>query len=353
MKKNIRKKLIGVLTAAALVCGCIPLQEFPTVLGEEQQLSELETKLRNTTSDDFMSLSYIALCAYAETSAGLGNPLSDFGNETLDVNHSGKLDIMDAYTLLLWYATGCAYGTFPEEAQQFIDNWNVPVSTPTTSMETTTEETKWPQKSIYSGIDVSKYQGNINWNAVKNDGTEFALIRAGYGKYASQEDPYFDQNMKNAQAAGIACGAYWFSYATSVEEAKQEANVFASVIAGYQFEYPLVFDIEAPVHATMSSSEISAIIQAFCNVMESKGYYISIYSYANFLNTKVNQSVLEAYDVWVAHFNVSKPSYSKTSYGIWQYSSTGSVNGISGNVDLDYSYRNYPVLMEKYHKNGY
>ena len=188
---------------------------------------------------------------------------------------------------------------------------------------------------------------------MKASGKDFALIRAGYGKYASQEDPYFDQNMKGAQAAGIACGAYWFSYAESVADAIQEASVFADVIEGYQFEYPLVFDIEAPVHTTMSSSEIGAIIKAFCTEMENRGYFISLYSYANFLNTKVPQDVLERYDIWVAHFDVSKPNYTKTKYGIWQYSSTGSVSGISGNVDLDYSYRDYLGIMVRAHKNGY
>lgn len=352
MKKNIRKKLLGILTAAALICGCVPLQSVSTVFGEEAQLSELEQKLCDTASDDFMTLSYIALCAYAETATGLGNPLSDTCTALLDVNESGALDILDAYTLLLWYAHLHAYGTLPDEAQAFVDNWNIPVATPTTTLDTTTDSTA-STKAVYSGVDVSRYQGNVNWTAVKNAGKEFALIRAGYGKYASQEDPYFDQNMKNAQAAGIACGAYWFSYAASVADAKKEAELFANVIEGYSFEYPLVFDIEAPVHQKMTVSEVSAIINAFCSVMESKGYYVCIYSYASFLNTMVSQTVLNTYDIWVAHFYVDAPSYTRSSYGIWQYTDSGSVNGISGDVDLDYSYRNYPLLMQTAHKNGY
>ena len=93
-------------------------------------------------------------------------------------------------------------------------------------------------------MDVSKYQTNIDWKAVKADGIDFAMIRAGYGKVANQKDPYFEQNMKNAKAAGIACGTYWYSYATTPAEARQEAELFASVIQGYQFEYPVVLDIE-------------------------------------------------------------------------------------------------------------
>ena len=210
----------------------------------------------------------------------------------------------------------------------------------TTTMTTTQTATgAWAQKDSYRGIDVSKYQGNIDWNAVKAAGNDFAIIRAGYGKYASQKDPYFEQNMRNAKAAGVACGAYWYSYAVTPAEAKQEAEVFASIVQGYQFEYPLVLDIEDSTQTKLSKEQVSAIIQAFCDTMESKGYYISLYSYASFLNSYVYQSVLEDYDIWVAHFGVSRPSYSKTSYGMWQYSSTGSVSGISGNVDLDYSYK--------------
>ena len=117
--------------------------------------------------------------------------------------------------------------------------------------------------------------------------------------------------MKNAQKAGIACGAYWFSYAESVADARQEAEVFAQVVQGYQFEYPLVFDIEAPVHAKMTMAQVSAITRAFCETMESKGYYVSVYSYASFLNTKLDASIFEDYDIWVAHFGVSR-------YDIWR-----------------------------------
>lgn len=161
------------------------------------------------------------------------------------------------------------------------------------------------------------------------------------------------QNMKNAKAAGIACGTYWYSYATTPAEARQEAELFASVIQGYQFEYPVVLDIEDKVQTALTKEQVSAVINAFCEVMESKGYYVSLYSYASFLNTYVYQSVLEDYDIWVAHFNVSRPSYSKTSYGMWQYSNSGNINGINGNVDLDYSYKCYPDLMTKYHLNGF
>lgn len=265
-----------------------------------------------------------------------------------------------AETMATTAGTSSAVSTTTTTAAEMITS-SLPTTTNvsvTTAAPVTTSQTAgmgaWDtSRSHYNGIDVSKYQGNVDWEAVRADGVDFAIIRAGYGRYASQEDPYFDQNMRNAKAAGIACGAYWFSYAESPADAVQEAEVFAQVIEGYQFEYPLVFDIEASIHTKMTKEEVSAIITAFCSTMEEKGYYISVYSYAYFLNTYVYQSVLEKYDIWVAHFDTARPSYSKTSYGMWQYSSTGTVDGIQAAVDLDYSYRCYPNIMTRNGLNGF
>ncbi|MBQ8296422.1 MAG: glycoside hydrolase family 25 protein [Ruminococcus sp.] len=220
---------------------------------------------------------------------------------------------------------------------------------------TTANPNTAPSKDFESGvkgIDVSKHQGLINWNSVKNEDVNFAIIRAGYGMYASQEDPYFDTNMVNAEKAGIPRGVYWYSYATTVEEAYREAEVCYQIIKDYNFEYPLFFDIEEDEHELLSTATVSAIIDAFCSTMQDKGYYVSVYSYASFLNTKVYSSILDKYDVWVAHFNVSSPSYSRP-YGIWQYSSTGRISGISEYVDLNYAYKDYPYIISSEHFNGY
>jgi len=194
------------------------------------------------------------------------------------------------------------------------------------------------------GIDVSAWQPDIDWKAVKEAGIEFAIMRAGYGKYASQEDPTFDYNMEQAQANGIACGAYWYSYATDVESAIQEAEVCYSIIKDYDFTYPVYFDIEDPIQVNLTTAQISAITEAFCSTLASKGYRVGIYSYTTFLKTKIYSEILDKYDVWVANFDVSAPSYSGD-YGIWQYTASGYVDGINGDVDLDVSYINYPYIM--------
>lgn len=194
------------------------------------------------------------------------------------------------------------------------------------------------------GIDVSAWQPDIDWTAVKESGIEFAIMRAGYGKYISQKDPTFDYNMKNAQEQGIDCGAYWYSYAMDVESAIQEAEVCYEVIKDYDFTYPIYFDIEDPTQDHLTTAQISAITEAFCSTLEAKGYRVGVYSYTTFLKTKIYSEILDKYDVWVAHFDVSAPSYSGD-YGMWQYTAKGSVDGVPGDVDLDVSYVNYPYIM--------
>lgn len=208
------------------------------------------------------------------------------------------------------------------------------------------------ERVVRNGIDVSTFQHSIDWNQVKNSNVDFAIIRAGYGRELYQVDARFHENVQKAQEAGLDCGAYWYSYATTPEQAVQEAETCYQIIKDYKFEYPIVFDIEDESQKHLSTATISAIIESFCSTLEEKGYYVSLYSYASFLNSSVYQSTLDKYDVWVAHYNVSAPSYTRN-YGMWQYSSSGTVAGIDGSVDLDYSYKNYPYLMQKYHLNGF
>ncbi|MGN0593151.1 MAG: glycoside hydrolase family 25 protein, partial [Ruminococcus sp.] len=213
---------------------------------------------------------------------------------------------------------------------------------------TTTQVSSYPMR----GIDVSVYQGNVDWMAVKNSGIDFAIIRAGYGKYLNQEDKYFDINMKNAQAAGIDCGAYWFSYATTPEDAIQEADVCYEIIKDYQFEYPICFDYETSAQYGLSPEQSTAVINAFCKRMESYGYYVSLYSFVSFLNTRIETSVMNEYDLWIAHHGVSVPSFTRN-HGMWQYSSSGIVPGVSTPVDMNYAYYSYPQIMIDHKLNGF
>lgn len=202
------------------------------------------------------------------------------------------------------------------------------------------------------GIDVSKYQGDVDFAKVKSAGYNFVMINAGYGRYISQKDRCFDKNYAEAKAARLNVGAYWYSYAVNAAQAQEEARVFLEVIKGREFEYPVALDIEDAVQQRLPNAVIGDIVNSFCSYLESRGYYAMIYSYANFLKNKVPVECRKKYDVWVAHFDVDSPDY-PDSYGMWQYSSTGRVSGVNGNCDLDYSYKDYPAIMKEKGLNGY
>lgn len=203
----------------------------------------------------------------------------------------------------------------------------------------------------YKGLDVSEFQGNIDFVKVKAAGYKFVIIRAGYGRYATQVDKYFEQNYKKAKAAGLAVGAYWFSYATSVAEAKEEAKVCMQVIKGKQFEYPIFFDIETDDAFRKGKTVCSAMVEAFCDALEKSKWFAGFYISRSPLQTYITPAVANRYALWVAEYG-SSCQYDGT-YGMWQYSSKGKINGISGNVDLDYSYNDYATIIKKAGYNGF
>lgn len=207
-------------------------------------------------------------------------------------------------------------------------------------------------KTMYKGIDVSSHQGAIDWNKVNAAGIQFAILRAGYGKVISQKDSCFESNYSGAKAAGIPVGAYWYSYAMTPEEARKEADVFLEVIKGKQFDYPVFYDVEEQNQFNLGKEKVSAIIRAFLEECESAGYWVGLYMSASPLSSYVADTIKQRYCIWVANYGVSQPSYSGT-YGLWQYSCTGRVDGINGDVDLDYCYVDYPAKIKEKGLNGY
>lgn len=192
---------------------------------------------------------------------------------------------------------------------------------------------------MLKGIDISVWQGRIDWSEVaKDENVKFAILRAGYGKHVSQKDTRFEEYYAGCKRYNIPVGAYWFSYATTKQEAIQEAKACIECIKGKQFEYPILFDIE---HSSQASKAIAdVIIPAFCDTLKEAGYYVGIYTYYSFIKSYISKSVYSKYDLALAHYASSTPWSDKE---IWQYSSKGSIKGINGGVDLDYCYvDNYP-----------
>ena len=202
------------------------------------------------------------------------------------------------------------------------------------------------------GIDVSHWQGTIDWNKVKKAGIEFAIIKAGGSDAGFYTDSKWEANYKGAKAAGIPIGAYYFVGKDCVTAAagKADAERFLQILKGKQLEYPVYMDNEAqPASAKAGITEATI---AFCETMEDAGYFVGIYGSAvSGFKERMDDTKLTPYAHWVAQY-ASKCSY-KGDYGIWQYSSKGSIDGISGNVDMDYAYVDYPAIIQNGGFNGF
>ena len=201
------------------------------------------------------------------------------------------------------------------------------------------------------GIDVSTWQGSIDFKRVKQSGINFVIIRAGYGSTLSQKDKWFETNYARAKAAGLHVGAYWYSYAGSAGEAREEARVCKQVLSGKQFDYPIYFDLEEKSQLARGRAFCDSLIRAFCNEMEAGGYFAGFYTSLSAAVNNVSADVRNRYAFWVAQWN-SRCTY-QGQYGLWQYSSSGSVPGIAGRCDMDLAYVDYPSIIRKGGFNGY
>lgn len=193
------------------------------------------------------------------------------------------------------------------------------------------------------GIDVSKYQGEIDWERVAASGVQFAFIRVGWAGYEGGIDegfdPCFDRNMKGAIAAGVPVGAYVYSYCKSAEAARRAAREAAARCAPYHLDWPLAIDIEdAATYKGFSKHDNSVIVAAFLDEARSLGYQPIYYTYTSFANSYLDLAMLAGCDLWLADY---RGSMGIAGAAIWQYSSDGAVAGIAGRVDRNIAYKDY------------
>ena len=199
--------------------------------------------------------------------------------------------------------------------------------------------------SGHMGIDVSKWNGGIDWKAVKNSGVSYAIIRCGYRGSTTGaliEDPKFRSNIQGAQNAGLKVGVYFFTQAVNEVEAVEEASMVLSLIKGYNISYPVFLDVEASNGRgdAISADTRTAVCKAFCQTIQNSGYKAGIYANKTWFTSYMNTPSLTGYKIWLAQY-AAAPSYTRTRYDLWQYSSKGKVSGISGNVDMNISYLGY------------
>ena len=197
-----------------------------------------------------------------------------------------------------------------------------------------------------NGIDVSVYQGNIDWKAVKESGVDFAMIRVGYRGWGTGRivyDSNYKYNLENALKNGIKCGVYFYTQAINEAEAREEADFIIDAIKQYNITYPVVIDSEESTTAKigradkLSVEERTRICDAFCKRVEERGYTGMIYASKYWFHFNLDMKKLSGYKIWLAHYTGSpenKTDYNGK-YDIWQYTSKGNISGISGNVDLN------------------
>jgi GH25 family lysozyme M1 (1,4-beta-N-acetylmuramidase) len=207
------------------------------------------------------------------------------------------------------------------------------------------------------GADFSKHNPIIDWNKV-DDSIQFGLFRAGYGNDISQKDPKFDEYVRAALAHKLHVGAYWFSYAVSIADVLKEAEVFKKVLAPYKgkLDFPVAFDYEydsinwAVSHKITVAASADAMARAFMESMKADGWFVNLYTNIDFIKSgRFSSSTISKYDVWLADYN-GAPDY--PCY-IQQTTDKGAVPGVTGRVDLDVSFRDYPIMIKAGGYNGY
>ena len=207
--------------------------------------------------------------------------------------------------------------------------------------------------AVADGIDVSKWQGAVDWSKVAAAGVEYAILRIGT---SDGMDTFFLNNYYGAKLAGIDVGVYLYTTAVDEVGAKADADLVISWLKGKRLEYPVYFDIEDDNQDNLPTEKRTAMVMAFCNRMKEAGYLAGVYASQSWLNYRLDPNVIGAtHELWMAAWTQSgTPSrdYS-SSYGMWQYTDNGSVSGIDGAVDRNVSYRDYPAIVKEKKLNGY
>lgn len=205
------------------------------------------------------------------------------------------------------------------------------------------------------GADLSKFNRNVNMKLAKQNGMDFVILKAGSGY--SGEDPKFQQNYRNAKAAGLNVGAYWYSYAVNVEEAKEEAVRYLKILGKKQFEYPVYLDFEDPSQRRIPTKTKTDMAIAFMSILEKNGYYTGLYSSGSWINNQFEKNRLKDYDIWIAHWHVTSPNCFTPDYGMWQFTNKSKIKGVpdtgEGGVDMNYSYKNYPKIIKNAKLNNF
>lgn len=195
-------------------------------------------------------------------------------------------------------------------------------------------------------LDVSKWQGSINWDKVKASGKIDGVMLRVLGSKGGKPylDPYFARNYAECARLGIPVGGYYYTCAVTPRQTEEELAALRAALADKNFQLPLAIDVEDPRLRSLAPAKLSALVAEAAAQLEAWGLYAMVYTYTNFADTALDMAALAAYDLWIADYRGTRPT---RKHGMWQYTSSGRVPGISGPVDLSHAYKDYAAIIQR------
>ena len=195
-------------------------------------------------------------------------------------------------------------------------------------------------------MDVSRWQGSIDWDAVKRSGKIDGVMLRVLGSKGGKPyvDPAFERNYAACTARGIPVGGYYYTCATTPQQTAAELAALRAALADKNFQLPIAVDAEDPKLRGLTPAKLSARVAEAAAQLEAWGLYAMVYTYTNFADTALDMAALAAYDLWIADYRGTRPT---RKHGMWQYTSRGRVPGISGSVDLSHAYKDYAAIIQR------
>ena len=195
-------------------------------------------------------------------------------------------------------------------------------------------------------MDVSRWQGNIDWKKVKASGKIDGVMLRVLGRKGGKPylDPYFARNYAECARLGIPVGGYYYTCAVTPRQTAAELAALRAALEGKTFQYPLAIDVEGANLRALTPAKLSARVAEAAAQLEAWGLYAMVYTYTNFADTALDMAALAAYDLWIADYRGTRPT---RKHGMWQYTSKGRVAGIDGPVDLSHAYKDYPAIIQR------
>lgn len=195
-------------------------------------------------------------------------------------------------------------------------------------------------------MDVSRWQGRIDWDAVKTSGTVDGVMLRVLGSKGGKPylDPTFEANYATCIKQGIPVGGYYYTCAQTRQQVEDELATLKAILTGKTFQLPVAVDVEDPKLRGLGPAKLAALVAQAAARLEAWGLYAMVYTYANFAATALDMDALAAYDLWLADYHGKRPT---RTHGMWQYTSEGRISGVSGPVDLSHAYKDYPAIIKK------